>query len=126
MFHKDQSLIPASFHRLVPAACTVSRQLCYSTEKTFFPQSNISRVPHTHTPECILSDKVIFIRSDPHLLLSPQRALSPRAPASGCRCLEASNNCSSPPPSLFASYRGSAPICLTCSAVPRGGSGAAD
>lgn len=43
---------------------------------------------------------------------APQRALSPRVPASACLCLEASNNCSSPPPSLFVSYRGSAPSVL--------------
>lgn len=48
------------------------------------------------------------------ILLSsaPQRALSPRVPASVSLCLEASNNCSSPPPSLFVSYRGSSPYVL--------------
>lgn len=42
----------------------------------------------------------------------PQRPRSPRVPASVCLCPEASNNCSSPPLSLFASYKGSAPSVL--------------
>lgn len=45
------------------------------------------------------------------ILLSsaPQRAPSPRVPASVCLCPEASSSCSSRPPSLSVSCRGSSP-----------------
>lgn len=86
----------------------------FTTEKSFF--SARSSLLHVHS-ECSLT-----VKSFPSCLIllssALQRALSPRVPANGCLCLEASNNCSSRPPSLFVSYRGSAssvspvPLCL--------------
>lgn len=65
---------------------------------------------------CVHSEYILAAEWFPSwlILLSSvlQRARSPRVPASVCLCLEASNNCSSPPPSLFVSYRGSAPSVL--------------
>ena len=78
----------------------------FTTERTVSPAIQM----RVHS-ECTLAVKWF---SSCLILLSsaPQRALSPRVPASVCLCLEASNNCSSPPPSLFVSYRGSAPSVL--------------
>lgn len=104
-----------------------TRQHFISTSHHLYQQHALEKsFPCLHPVKCRACTVNVFweikwISSSLILLASsPQRARSPRVPASVCQCLEASNNCSSPPPSLFVSYRGSAQSLLPIPLCPEG------